>query len=135
MIVKTSLSFFIFASVFLTSCSGQGKDDAVTYDVTADVTKTAPVTTTSKNGHRKTALIDDTKIDTDSEPYKLGREHAVKLSSSCTSTEEIRDELLDINARANNIRNRINKQAANNYLAGIRDYLTENSDTLANTLF
>ena len=66
--------------------------------------------------------------------YILGREHAVRLHSDISDTE-LRDELLDINARITNIRNRIGNEAAENYIAGLRDYLKENSDTLYMALF
>ncbi len=119
-----------------TSCGNSEKKDAVTYDVTTDITqvptKTAEGKDLAANPIQKQKAHEPVK---NSEPYILGREHATKLHTQLTTTEEIQNELLDINARAYNIRNRIGQQAADDYLAGIRDYLQECSDTLATTLF
>lgn len=120
--------------LLLWSCSGSN-DDSITYDVTADRTITTVTTqkTQSRTPSVKTRLNGDNP-DTNSEPYRMGRRHAEKLHR-CTTREEIGDELLDINARLSNIQNRISKDAGNDYLCGIRDYLKEQNDTLATTLF
>lgn len=122
------------APLLLLSCSGN-TDDSITYDVTAE--QTAPASTLPTQHPQttsvKTRLTGDNP-DTDSEPYRMGRRHAEKLHR-CSSREEICDELLDINARLSNIQNRISQKAGNDYLCGIRDYLKEQNDTLAATLF
>lgn len=124
------------ATLLLFSCScSHSEDDSVTYDVTAEqtVTHTAPQKQSRKTSSVKTRL-NGKEPDTNSEPYRMGRRHAEKLHR-CATREEVCDELLDINARLSNIQNRISADAGNDYLCGIRDYLKEQNDTLATTLF
>lgn len=127
--------FFLTMALAITfSACSNSKDDAVTYDITADVTEKPqpkPAATPAKRASRLT----ESDADKGSEPYKLGREHAKKLHSECTTTDAVRDELLDINARITNIQCRISQDAANDYMHGLKDYLTEVGDTLATTLF
>lgn len=121
----------------LYGCSGSEKSDTITYDVTADVSvpeKKTPSEAAKKTLDKPQLPTENADIDTSSEPYILGREHAVRLHSDISDTE-LCDELLDINARITNIRNRIGNEAAENYIAGLRDYLKENSDTLYMALF
>lgn len=120
--------------LILWSCT-KSNDDSITYDVTADQTTAAPAPEKKqpKTTYVKTRL-DGRNPDTGSEPYRVGRRHAEKLHR-CTTREEVCDELLDINARLSNIQNRISKEAGNDYLCGIRDYLKEQNDTLATTVF
>lgn len=117
------------------SCT-QTQSDAVTYEVTADIpaSKTEPAQQKPSKPQSVSRLTTD-KADKQSEPYKLGRKHAQTLHEQCHTTNEIRDELLDINARITNISSRIGPDAANDYLHGMRDYLTETGDTLATVLF
>ncbi len=123
--IFTTLTILLAA----TSCGGSDKSDSVTYDVTASVVDAA------EDSRPIAAATQGPAADAGSEPYRLGREHAALLRSRCHTTEEISDELLDINARTYSIRTRIGEKAADDYRAGIRDYLTECSDTLASILF
>lgn len=128
-----SLAFLLSVSV-LAACSGGGNDNSATYDVTADVS--VPVGKTADNKKSvesapQQALYSNKDADTSSEPYKLGRDHAAKLHSRCTTESEVRDELLDVNARIYSIRCHIGEDAANDYVQGFKSYLAEVGDTLA----
>ncbi len=130
------------------ACSS-GSGDTVTYDVTADVTvppsskSPAPGTAGQRDSGTipshaapvRTALPDITDAATDGAPYRLGHSHGLRLHSQCRTEGEIRDELLDINARVTNITARVSPEAAASYLRGLHDALAETGDTLASTLF
>ena len=128
----------------LASCSSQDNSDAITYDVTADYASEATTPSSSNlspapsrhsapSSRAAHQLSDD--YSSDSEPYRLGRTHARQLLSNCHTSDQIRDELLDINARVTNIKYRVGESAANDYLHGLHDELAASSDSLANTLF
>lgn len=135
------ITAIIAASVALSSCSGNKTDDAATYDVTADVSidpDATPATPAGAPASRPSQPSPNTPTgdaDPDSKPYQLGRRHAADMLQQCRTQDEIRDRLLDINARTTNIRRRIGAEAADNYLQGFRSYLTERGDTLANAIF
>jgi len=79
---------------------------------------------------------EDIKIEKrDSAIYRLGRAHAQRMLEQCTTTDMIRNELLDIRAREALIRSRMYPEAAQAYIQGFRHYIQESGDTLANTLF
>lgn len=92
----------------------------------------APVDTRSEENMQPESRHE---VDKGSEPYKLGREHAARFSRECRTESDIRDGLLDINARIYNIRCRIGQDAADDYAQGFKAYLTEQGDTLANLPF
>ncbi len=129
----------IAASIAIASCSSK-TDDSVTYDVSAQYadssdTDKSPARSTPRTTPKKSsALITSESADPSSEPYRLGQDQALKIHQ-CRSTTEQQDMLLDINARLTNIRGRIGEEAANDFLHGFRDRLTELGDTLAVSLF
>ncbi|MCM1349172.1 MAG: hypothetical protein NC338_07135 [Firmicutes bacterium] len=124
----------LFIPIALTACQTNSNDDSVTYDITAEMPE-ANITEAKQSPTTTSSRLTGTDADKDSEPYRMGRKHAKHLHEQCRTTEEVRDELLDINARTTNIQFHIGAEAANSYLQGIKDYLTEVSDTLATTLF
>lgn len=130
----------VAASIVIASSCSSKTDNSVTYDVSAQYADTSdtdktPAKTTPRTAPKKTsALITSENADPSSEPYRLGREQAMKIHQ-CRSTNEQRDMLLDINARLTNIRSRIGEEAANDFLHGFRDHLTELGDTLSVSLF
>lgn len=130
----------VAASIVIASSCSSKTDNSVTYDVSAQYADTSdsdksPAKTTPHTTPKKTsALITSENADPSSEPYRLGREQAMKIHQ-CRSTNEQRDMLLDINARLTNIRSRIGEEAANDFLHGFRDHLTELGDTLSVSLF
>lgn len=67
--------------------------------------------------------------------YTLGIEDANAIVSECMTQEAIRIRLLDIRARATNIKNRISEDAAEEYLSGFKYGLEQHGDTLATILF
>lgn len=126
------------------SCS-QEKDNSITYDVTAEYVDTARIIGNSKQEAPQSNVLDKSEpeevkteavaANLNEEPYRLGREHAARLHEQCKSQGEVRDELLDINARITLIRSRIGDEAAVSYKQGLKDYLTEVADTLASLPF
>ena len=133
-IISLTLLTVIAAMPAVVSCSSK-TDNAVTYDVTAQYADSAESRPEPKAAVKKNSdLISSENANTTSAPYRLGREQAMKLHQ-CGSTSEQRDLLLDINARLTNIRNRIGEEAANDFLHGMRDHLSELGDTLAVSLF
>lgn len=70
-----------------------------------------------------------------SSAFELGERCARKMIESSTTTDEIRDGLLELRAREYAIRCQAGEDAASEYLEGIRHYLIESGDTLANILF
>lgn len=127
-IFKSVLYVCLILSV-LSSCSGRS-DDSVTYDVTSSGS-TGDMAAAPAMNRAKSAPKD---VDKSSQSYKLGRDHATRLHGM-RSDSDIRAELLDINARAYTLRTRVSDAAADDYLGGMRDYLTEVGDTLGTTLF
>ena len=76
----------------LYGCSGAEKSDTITYDVTADVSVPAgktPSEATKKTLDKPQLPTDNADIDTSSEPYILGREHAVRLHSDISDRYSI----------------------------------------------
>lgn len=79
---------------------------------------------------------EDIKVEKrDSAIYQLGRVHARRMLERCTTTDMIRNELLDIRAREALIRKRMYPKAAQAYIQGFRHHIQESGDTLAETLF
>ncbi|MDE7025434.1 MAG: hypothetical protein K2O88_06105 [Paramuribaculum sp.] len=88
---------------------------------------------TQKN---KDAAMEDVVVEKrDSAVYMLGRSHARRMLEQCTTTDMLRNELLDIRARESLIRSRMYPEAGQAYIQGFRHYLQESGDTLAVTLF
>jgi hypothetical protein len=78
----------------------------------------------------------DIKISSqDSAVYRLGRDHARRMLEQCATTDELRQELLDIRARETVIRSRMCPLSGDAYIQGVRHYIKEHGDTLADTLF
>lgn len=71
----------------------------------------------------------------DTSAYNIGRERAAYLTDSCQTENEVRRQLLDMQALETDIRTRVSPAAAAAYREEIRTYLTERGDTLATTLF
>lgn len=67
--------------------------------------------------------------------YNLGIEDANAIISECHTETAIRVRLLDIRAKATNIKGRVSANAASDYLRGFRHGLEQHGDTLATTLF
>lgn len=67
--------------------------------------------------------------------YSLGVEDANAIVSECQTEEAVRIRLLDIRARATNIKNRISEDASEEYLSGFKHGLEQHGDTLATILF
>lgn len=70
----------------------------------------------------------------DSAAFYLGRMDADSLRSRASSTDLIRDELLELQARRHSIRMRVGTTASDAYVAGIRQRLSELNDTLADII-
>lgn len=62
-------------------------------------------------------------------------EDANAIISECHTETAIRVRLLDIRAKATNIKGRVSADAASDYLRGFRHGLEQHGDTLATTLF
>lgn len=71
----------------------------------------------------------------DSAIYKLGRVHARRMLERCTTTDLLRNELLDVRARESLIKARMYPEAAQAYIQGFRHAVCESGDTLAQELF
>ncbi len=71
----------------------------------------------------------------DSAIYKLGRVHARRMLERCTTTDLLRNELLDVRARESLIKVRMHPEAAQAYIQGFRHAVCESGDTLAQELF
>lgn len=67
--------------------------------------------------------------------YNVGIEDANSIMAECHSESAIRARLLDIRAKATNIKYRISEDAAAEYISGFRHGLEQQGDTLAHTLF
>ncbi len=67
--------------------------------------------------------------------YSLGTEDANAIIAECHTETAVRIRLLDIRAKATNIKSRISEDAAHEYLSGFRHALEQHGDTLATTLF
>lgn len=134
-IPSTTIISLLIAGAALTACSNNADDNCITYDVTAEApAATEPAAAKARPAKSKSRLAYG-NADKDSEPYRLGREHGKRLHQQCRDEEAVRDEVLDINARITNIQCRIGAGAANDYMHGMMDYLSEVGDTLATTLF
>ncbi len=70
----------------------------------------------------------------DSAAFYLGRMDADSLRRRASSTDLIRDELLELQARRHNIRIRVGETASDAYVSGIRQRLSELNDTLADII-
>ena len=70
----------------------------------------------------------------DSAAFYLGRMDADSLRRRASSTDLIRDELLELQARRQNIRIRVGETASDAYVSGIRQRLSELNDTLADII-
>ncbi|MBO4956154.1 MAG: hypothetical protein J6C77_07130 [Muribaculaceae bacterium] len=65
---------------------------------------------------------------------RLGRDDANALLANCHTTDEVRDALLDINARRSRIASLTSETVANQYLQAFLDQLEQSGDTLYTTL-
>lgn len=87
----------------------------------------------------RSAPLQPSRTDVDSpgesSAFELGERSAGKMMEKASTTDEIRDGLLDLRAREYAIRCQEGEKAAEEYLDGIRHYLLENADTLASILF
>lgn len=133
-IPSTTIFSLLLAGAALSACSNNADDNCITYDVTAEAPVAEPAAAKVRPAKSKSRLADG-NADKGSEPYRLGREHGKRLHQQCRDEEAVRDEVLDINARITNIQCRIGAGAANDYMHGMKDYLSEVGDTLATTLF
>lgn len=79
--------------------------------------------------------VSPTEINTSSDAYLLGKEHAEALVRDCRTEEERNDFLLDVNARKTNILAHTDAATASEYEAGFRDGLRASGDSLARVLF
>lgn len=88
------------------------------------------------NSHATNADIQDIVVEKqDSAIYRLGYRHGRRMLERCTSTDMLRNELLDVRARQSLIKARMRPEAANAYIQGFRHSIQESGDTLAETLF
>ncbi len=94
------------------------------------------ILTASCSGNSDTSANNEPYISpADSSAFLLGRDNARAMLIECHTTNEIRDRLLELRARQTSIESRISASASQAYIHGIRSYLTESGDTLAQTLF
>lgn len=104
--------------------------------VTIAVLGTLATTACGSSSDTTDATTEDIRIEKrDSAIYQLGRAHARRMLEQCTTTDMIRNELLDIRAREALIRSRMYPAAAQAYIQGFRHHIQESGDTLASTLF
>lgn len=139
--IKSLSLALLFVPALAPSCSGGDGGNSATYDVTADVSVPVNEPVESKKAPEGAQACDNAcqsfsskDVDVSSEPYRLGREHATRLHVQCKTESEVRDELLDVNARIYAIRCRIGEDAANDYVQGFKAYLKEVGDTLASVM-
>lgn len=85
-----------------------------------------------KNGNGTKTFIIDRR---DSGAYRMGYDHGKLLIEKKDNIDSIKDLLLDIRARENNIRSRIRESAGDAYIQGFRRYIEEHDDSLAGELF
>lgn len=71
----------------------------------------------------------------DSSVFFMGRRHAARMLDNHSHHDSICNELLELRARENDIRTRIDDDAANAYVAGIRAQIIESNTALADSLF
>lgn len=92
--------------------------------------------TSSCSGNSSNNAIEGTEItDLNPQAYDLGREHARLMLEANLNENDLRDYLLDIQARATHFRQSAGINASESYLYGFRQHIIESGDTLASTLF
>lgn len=92
------------------------------------------VALSSCSSDRKDRSASDTRSMTQ-RAYNLGIEDANAILTECHTEAAIRIRLLDIRAKATNIKGRVSEDAAHEYISGFRHGLEQHGDTLATALF
>ncbi len=71
----------------------------------------------------------------DTAAYNMGLRHAAVLLEMRGDESRMCDELLDIRSRESRMREHLRESAADAYIQGFTDYITEHDDSLAKVLF
>jgi len=82
----------------------------------------------------ESATVDNTRTEI-TKSYMRGREEARAIIESCATESEVREMLLQTNARLHLISSKGSQDMADDFLRGLRDELKDSGDTLASTLF
>lgn len=116
--MKTTILSFIAATALSLICSCGNPDKSGS----------------SATGMESSELSDTCRTEV-TKAYIKGREEARCILDSCETENEIRDKLLQTNARIHILRSKGGDSMADDFIRGLRDELRESGDTLAATLF